>query len=90
LEQGRRAIEATDELPPLRRAGEIAAFGLRMNVGWRFDEFQRATEFDLRTEWAKEMNRLVELGNAVKDEQGFRLTRQGLRFADQAAEVFLR
>lgn len=90
LEQGRRPIEATDELPPLRRAGEIAAFGLRMNAGWPFAEFERVTGFDLRREWAAEMERLIALGNAVRDAHGFRLTRQGLRFADAAAALFLR
>ena len=34
LEKGRRAIESSEELSPMRRAGEIAAFGLRMNAGW--------------------------------------------------------
>ena len=48
LEKGKRAIESSEELPPLRRAGEIAAFGLRMNAGWPFEEFQRTTSFDLR------------------------------------------
>ncbi|HXE41789.1 MAG TPA: radical SAM family heme chaperone HemW, partial [Candidatus Baltobacteraceae bacterium] len=47
LEQGKRAIESNEELPPLKRAGETAAFGLRMNAGWPFDEFKRATNFDL-------------------------------------------
>src|SRR5579859_6722703 len=34
LEKGRRAIESSEELAPRARAGEIAAFGLRMNIGW--------------------------------------------------------
>ena len=51
LEKGKRAIESSEELPPLRRAGETAAFGLRMNAGWPFEEFQRTTNFDLRSEW---------------------------------------
>ena len=63
LEKGKRAIESSEELSPLRRAGEIAAFGLRMNAGWPFEEFLRTTGFDLR---------------------------RGLRFADAAAEMFLR
>jgi oxygen-independent coproporphyrinogen-3 oxidase len=90
LEKGKRAIESREELPPLKRAGETAAFGLRMNAGWPFTEFQRATDFDLRNEWAAEMNQLVERGWASRDAQQFRLTRQGLRFADSAAELFLR
>jgi oxygen-independent coproporphyrinogen-3 oxidase len=90
LEKGNRAIESREELPPLKRAGETAAFGLRMNAGWPFEEFQRATQFDLRNEWAAEMNQLVERGWASRDAQQFRLTPQGLRFADSAAELFLR
>jgi len=90
LEKGKRAIESREELPPLKRAGETAAFGLRMNAGWPFAEFRRATDFDLRDEWSAEMNQLVERGWAAHDEQRFQLTPQGLRFADSAAEMFLR
>jgi oxygen-independent coproporphyrinogen-3 oxidase len=90
LEKGKRAIESSEELPPLRRAGEIAAFGLRMNAGWPFAEFKRATDFDLRNEWNSEMNQLAGRGWAARDAEKFRLTHQGLRFADSAAELFLR
>ena len=90
LEKGKRAIESSEELPPLRRAGEIAAFGLRMNAGWPFAEFQRTTDFDLRNEWSSEMNQLTERGWASRDDEKFQLTHQGLRFADSAAELFLR
>jgi oxygen-independent coproporphyrinogen-3 oxidase len=90
LEKDRRAIESSEELPPLRRAGEIAAFGLRMNAGWPFAEFKRATDFDLRNEWSSEMDKLAERGWALRDTEKFRLTHQGLRFADSAAELFLR
>jgi len=90
LEKGRRAIESSEELPPLRRAGEIAAFGLRMNAGWPFAEFKRATNFDLRNEWSQEMDQLAERGWASRDDEKFQLTHQGLRFADSAAELFLR
>jgi len=90
LEKGRRAIESSEELPPLRRAGEIAAFGLRMNAGWPFEDFKRTTDFDLRNEWSSEMDQLAERGWAAKDADRFHLTHQGLRFADAAAELFLR
>src|SRR5665213_723780 len=62
LEKGRRSIESSEELSPLRRAGEIAAFGLRMNAGWPFGEFQRTTNYDLQREWNSEMNELVARG----------------------------
>jgi oxygen-independent coproporphyrinogen III oxidase len=90
LEKGKRALESSEELPPLKRAGETAAFGLRMNAGWPFEEFQRATNFDLRNEWDSEMNQLAERGWAARDANRFHLTQQGLRFADSAAELFLR
>ncbi len=90
LEQGRRAIESREELPPRSRAGEIAAFGLRMNAGWPFDQFQQVTGWDLRREWSVEMNRLVARGWGQSDQNRFQLTRDGLRFADSAAELFLR
>ena len=90
LEAGRRAIESRDELSPLGRAGEIAGIGLRMNVGWPLDEFRRRTGFDLESIWAKEMNQLIELEYACLEEGRFRLTPRGLRYADWAAELFLR
>ena len=90
LEKGKRAIESSEELSPLRRAGEIAAFGLRMNAGWPFADFRRAANFDLQNEWAQEMEQLVARGWAARDAERFQLTSQGLRFADAAAEMFLR
>jgi oxygen-independent coproporphyrinogen-3 oxidase len=90
LERGRRAFESSEELSPLKRAGETAAFGLRMNAGWPFAEFQRVTQFDLRREWASEMSQLEERGWAARHADRFQLTHQGLRFADAAAELFLR
>src|SRR5271170_164745 len=82
LEQGRRAIESREELAPRARAGEIAAFGLRMNAGWPFEQFQQATGWDLRREWSGEIKQLVARGWAEADEQRFQLTPAGLRFAD--------
>lgn len=90
LERGQRAIESAECLPPLRRAGEIAAFGLRLVAGWPFAEFQRVTGFDLRVGWAEEMRQLEARGWARRDTERFQLTRTGLRFADAAAELFLR
>jgi oxygen-independent coproporphyrinogen-3 oxidase len=90
LENGKRAIESTEELPPLRRAGETAAFGLRMNAGWPFGEFQRVTGFDLRREWSGEMSQLTGRGWGRISPDDFRLTNVGLRFADAVAEMFLR
>jgi oxygen-independent coproporphyrinogen-3 oxidase len=90
LEKGRRAIESREELSPLRRAGETAAFGLRMNAGWPFADFQQTTDFDLRGEWRDEMEKLAGRGWGRITADRFQLTPQGLRFADAAAEMFLR
>ena len=90
LERGQRAIESSEELPPLRRAGETAAFGLRMNAGWPFDQFQHTTGYDLRVEWKDDMDRLVAQDWGQIQSQRFHLTRAGLRFADAAAALFLR
>ena len=90
IEKGQRAIESREQLPPEARAGEIAAFGLRMNAGWRFDEFQDVTGFDLRSGWTEEMRRFLACGWAEADDRSFRLNARGLRFADTVAESFLR
>jgi len=90
LERGRRAIESSEELTPLARAGEIAAFGLRMTAGWPLAEFQERTGFDLSREWKREIQRMRELGYGKLDSQRFHLTPQGLRYADWAASEFLR
>ena len=90
LERGQRAIEWSEELAPLARAGEIAAFGLRMTAGWPLEQFERRTGFDLRTEWRSEINRMVELGYGILEPDRFRLNAAGLRFADWAGAEFLR
>lgn len=90
LEKGTRAIESREELSPLARAGETAAFGLRMNVGWNFEEFMAITGFDLRQEWSADLNALVQRGWAEQSATCFRLNPTGLRFADAAAELLLR
>jgi oxygen-independent coproporphyrinogen-3 oxidase len=90
LEHGRRAIESSEELAPLARAGEIAAFGLRMTAGWPLLQFRERTGFDLQREWKSEIKRMLDLGYGKLDRQRFQLTRQGLRYADWAASEFLR
>jgi oxygen-independent coproporphyrinogen-3 oxidase len=90
LEKGIRPIESREELPPVARAGETAAFGLRMVAGWPFEEFRSTTGLDLRHEWAGDMDQLAQRGWGRIAPDRFHLTREGLRFADAAAELFLR
>jgi oxygen-independent coproporphyrinogen III oxidase len=90
LEKGQRAIESKETLAPLARAGETAAFGLRMVAGWPFDQFRQVTGHDLRENWSGDMQELVSRGWGRLEAEGFRLTSDGLRFADSAAQLFLR
>jgi oxygen-independent coproporphyrinogen III oxidase len=90
LEKRQRAIESSETLPPLRRAGETAAFGLRMMAGWPWQLFQARTGYDLRTHWRDEIDSLIQRGWATQNEARLQLTGAGLRFADAAAEMFLR
>lgn len=90
IESGKDASEHSEKLAPLARAGETAAFGLRMTAGWSFELFERVTGFDLREHWAIEMRELTDQGLAQVTSEGFRLSRRGLRFADLAAEKFIR
>jgi oxygen-independent coproporphyrinogen-3 oxidase len=90
VEKAQRPIESREALPSERRAGEIAAFGLRMNSGWPFERFQRVTGLDLKSHWQSEIEDLIQRGWAVLEPDRFRLTQKGLRFADAAAQEFLR
>jgi oxygen-independent coproporphyrinogen-3 oxidase len=90
LETGGSTMEFREALPAVSRAGETAAFGLRMVAGWGFEEFKRISGADLREEWSAEMEALCERGWGERMPDRFKLTRKGLRFADAAAEMFLR
>jgi len=90
LSAGVRPVETREELCALARAGETAAFGLRMVAGWPFEQFKASTGHDLRIEWSADMDELSKQGWGQKTPERFQLTRQGLRFADSAAEMFLR
>lgn len=89
LEGGELPRDWREELTPRARAGEIAAFGLRMNAGWAWEEFSAATGHDLRVGWAEAMQDLERRGLGIRDTAGFRLTPTGLRFADAAGSEFL-
>jgi oxygen-independent coproporphyrinogen-3 oxidase len=90
LEQGRRAREFSETLSPEARAGEIAAFGLRMNAGWPLDLFHARTGRRLEQEWAEPIRVLVGRGWGELLPDRFRLTDTGRRFADAAGALFLR
>ena len=79
-----------ERLEPLAKAAETAVFWLRMNRGIHFDAFQQRTGFDFEENWAKEQQDLIAKGWGERRENCFRLTRQGLRFADAAGAELLR
>src|SRR5262245_38680577 len=87
LESAISPVDSREQLPPLSRAGETAAFGLRMTAGWPFAEFERATGYDLRVDWSAEIDDLARRGWGRLSPDRFQLTSQGLRFADAAAEL---
>jgi oxygen-independent coproporphyrinogen-3 oxidase len=90
IERGLRPVASSENLPPLARAGEIAAFGLRMTAGWPLAQFRERTGFDLEQEWQGEMRQMIKLGYGQLSPERFQLTRRGLRFADWAGAEFLR
>ena len=61
-----------------------------MNAGWPFEKFEEVTGWNLQQEWAGEMKQLEAQGWGRVETERFRLTQEGLRFADAAAEMFLR
>jgi coproporphyrinogen III oxidase-like Fe-S oxidoreductase len=61
-----------------------------MVAGWPFKDFRQVTGRDLQNEWAGDMAHLARCGWGQFSTDGFRLTHEGLRFADAAAEMFLR
>lgn len=90
IEKGQRALEPVESLSQVRRAGEIAAFGLRMPFGWSFASFKALTGLDLQEGWEEEMKSLQDRGWGILARDHFRLTSEGLRFADSAGADFLR
>jgi len=89
LEKGESPVASVDHLPPRARAGEIAAFGLRMNFGWPLPEFRQTTGYDLLEHWQQPVDQLKTRGWAILENDRLHLTSEGLRFADAAAELFL-
>lgn len=90
VESGRRPREFTETLASWQQACETAAFGLRMNAGWPFELFAQRTGYDLRTQWAPEIQEMIRRGWAETDPDRLALTPVGLRFADAAGALLLR
>jgi coproporphyrinogen III oxidase-like Fe-S oxidoreductase len=61
-----------------------------MIAGWPFAAFRQVTGYDLRHEWSSEIAQLTQREWGRLTSNSFRLTPKGLRFADSAAQLFLR
>ena len=59
-------------------------------AGWPFAQFRQVTGYDLCQDWRGEMEELIRRGWGRRGSDRFQLTAQGLRFADAAAQLFLR
>lgn len=90
VKAGRLPRDGGERLKPLAKASETAAFSLRMNRGIYFDEFEARTGYSLNQTWRSELDDLVQRGWGERMEQGFRLTREGFRFADAAGGELLK
>ncbi|MBT6770348.1 MAG: coproporphyrinogen III oxidase, partial [Opitutales bacterium] len=90
VKAGRLPRDGGERLKPLAKASETAAFSLRMNRGIYFDEFESRTGYSLNQTWRSELDGLVQRGWGERMEQGFRLTREGFRFADAAGGELLK
>lgn len=83
---GRLPLAYVETLPPHRRAGELAAFGLRMNDGLDVVRFCAQTGFSLEEFWGREIAELCAEDLAEFDGACLRLTARGRLLADTVAE----
>ena len=86
LSRGERPIAFSETLPPRQRAGELAAFAIRMNDGIDAKWFRSRTGFTLEELWSLEITDLTTEGFADFDGHCLRLTPNGRLVADSVAE----
>jgi oxygen-independent coproporphyrinogen-3 oxidase len=89
METGSLPATELEELPPRRRAGELAMLQLRLARGINFSEFGERTGYDARELFGEVSQRLERAGLIERDEVGIRLTEVGLPVADGIAAEFL-
>ncbi len=71
-----------DRIPPLDRAAEILAFGLRTVEGWNLVEFRNLTEVDPIQLRGQQLQKLQKAGLVELDKTTCKPTPQGLLFND--------
>ncbi len=86
VSRGVRPIVFAETLPPRQRAGELAAFALRMNDGVNSVWFREKTGFALEELWRDEIADLCTEGLVEFEGGQLRLTARGRSMADAVAE----
>jgi oxygen-independent coproporphyrinogen-3 oxidase len=89
IERGESPTEHAEKLSPRARAGELAAFALRMNEGIRAAAFERQTGFRLEELWGDALRELAAQKLVEWDGERLRLTPRGRLLADSVAEAFI-
>ncbi|MBI5687379.1 MAG: radical SAM family heme chaperone HemW [Verrucomicrobia bacterium] len=89
IERGESPAEHAEKLSPRARAGELAAFALRMNEGVAAAAFERQTGFRLEQLWPDALPELAGQKLVEWDGERLRLTPRGRLLADTVAEAFI-
>jgi len=89
IERGESPTDHAERLSPQARAGELAAFALRMNEGIGAAAFERQTGFRLDQLWPDALRDLVAQKLVEWDGERLRLTPHGRLLADTVAEAFI-
>ena len=89
MERGESPTESAERLTPRARAGELAAFALRMNEGIEAAAFERQTGFRLDRLWPDALRELTSQKLAEWNGERLRLTPRGRLLADTVAEAFI-
>lgn len=89
IERGGSPTEHAEKLSPHARAGELAAFALRMNEGISAAAFERQTGFRLEQLWPDALPELAAQKLLEWDDERLRLTPRGRLLADTVAEAFI-
>jgi len=89
IERGEPPTDHIERLSPRARAGELAAFALRMNEGISATAFEQQTGFRLDQLWPDALRDLDGQKLVEWDGERLRLTPRGRLLADSVAEAFI-
>ena len=89
IERGEPPTDHVERLSPRARAGELAAFALRMNEGISATAFEQQTGFRLDRLWPDALRDLAGQKLVEWDGERLRLTPRGRLLADSVAEAFI-